>query len=88
MIVTIYEFAAYIAKKTDTIIARRYGVTKVEVTGSQSAPMIHIVNKTFGIDQAVPVAGPYKDLKPIKRQRQTLMPKRWPLKWNMPCLMP
>ena len=66
MIVTIYEFAAYIAKKTDTIIARRYGVTKVEVTGSQSAPMIHIVNKTFGIDQAVPVAGPYKDFEANK----------------------
>lgn len=58
---TIYEFAVYIAGKTDTIIARRYGVTKVEVTGSQNRPMIHIVNEEFAIDQTVPVEGPYKD---------------------------
>lgn len=61
MIVTIYEFAQYIAKKTEDTIARRFGVTHVEVAGSQECPLIHIVNNDFNVDQSVPVDGPYKD---------------------------
>ena len=58
---TINEFAAYIAKKAEAMTARRYGVTSVEVTGSEDNPMLHMVNKDFNIDRSVPVAGPYKD---------------------------
>ena len=63
---TIYEFAEYIAKKTDAIIARRYGITEIEVTGSEAAPTLHIVNREFNIDQTVPVEGPYKDFETNK----------------------
>ncbi len=58
---TIDEFAKAVAKKTENIIARRYGITTVEVSGSAGEPMLHIVNKDFGIDRSVPAAGPYAD---------------------------
>lgn len=61
MIVTIYEFANYIAKKTEDIIARRYGVTGVEVIGSKEEPMLHITNKDFNVDRSVSAQEPYKD---------------------------
>ncbi|HIQ99107.1 MAG TPA: hypothetical protein IAB23_05455 [Candidatus Scybalocola faecavium] len=58
---TSYEFAEYIAEKTERLIPRRYGITTVEVAGSRDVPVIHIVNRDFYIDQSVPVEGPYSD---------------------------
>lgn len=58
---TIDEFAKEIAAKTEAAIARRFGVTTVEVTGEAGRPQIHIVNKDFNIDRSVSAEGPYAD---------------------------
>ena len=58
---TIDEFAKAVAEKTEDTIARRYGITTVEVEGTAGAPLLHIVNKDFHIDRSVPAAGPYGD---------------------------
>ena len=63
---TIWEFAEYIAKKTDAMVARRFGVTRVEASGSPQSPVIHIVNKDFNMDRTVPAEGPYEDFETNK----------------------
>lgn len=68
---TIYEFAKQVAKHTEQTVARRYGITEVEVTGTGTDPRIHIVNRDFDMDIEVPVRTQYQDFEENKESQLT-----------------
>lgn len=58
---TLYEFAEYIAKKVESLVARRYGDTYLTVGGSDENPLIMIENKAFDLKQTIAVKAQYED---------------------------
>ena len=60
---TLFEFAKEIAIRCERMVARRYGITTVDVMGDEKNPLIHILNTEYNLETAVPASGPFADFK-------------------------